>query len=117
MKKKQERLDKLEETNKKNNLEETKKLENKLKKEEEIIGSYRRKIFDEQFPLSNDKDNKNNNILQKSFKVEDMYEILQKKKQRELDTLKAKKEEDINKECTFQPNSKIKKPINKKIYK
>ena len=114
VKKKQERLDKLEETNKKNNLEETKKLENKLKKEEEIIGSYRRKIFDEQFPLSNDKDNKNNNILQKSFKVEDMYEILQKKKQRELDTLKAKKEEDINKECTFQPNAKIKKPINKK---
>ena len=114
VKKKQERLDKLEETIKKNNLEETKKLENKLKKEEEIIGAYRKKIFDEEFPLSNDKDNKSNNILQKSFKVEDMYEILQKKKQRELDTLKAKKEEDINKECTFQPNSKIKKPINKK---
>ena len=42
-----------------------------------------------------------------------MYEILQKKKQKELDTLKAKQEEDLNKECTFQPNSKT-KPVNKK---
>ena len=43
-----------------------------------------------------------------------MYEILQKKKQRELDTLKAKKEEDINKECTFQPNAQTKKSYHKK---
>ena len=42
-----------------------------------------------------------------------MYEILQKKKQRELDNLKAKQEEDIFQECTFQPNSKT-KPVNKK---
>ena len=42
-----------------------------------------------------------------------MFEILEKKKKRELDTLKAKKEEDINKECTFHPNYKN-KPINKK---
>ena len=42
-----------------------------------------------------------------------MYEILQKKKQRELDSLKAKQEEDILQECTFQPNLKT-KPVNKK---
>ena len=55
------------------------------------------------------------NLLdKKSFKVEDMYAILEKRKQRELDTLKAKKEEDINKECTFHPNTKNKKPLNKK---
>ena len=42
-----------------------------------------------------------------------MYEILQKKKQRELDNLKAKQEEDFLQICTFQPNSKT-KPVDKK---
>ena len=116
-KKKQERQEKLEETNKKNNLEESKKLENKLKKEEEIINSFRNKILQKELftegkdPIS-EKDKYNVNTT-KSFKVEDMYEILQKKKQRELDNLKAKQEEDILQECTFQPNSKT-KPVNKK---
>ena len=43
-KKKQERLDKIEETNKKNNLEESKKLEKNFKKEEEIKKSFRNKV-------------------------------------------------------------------------
>ena len=120
VKKKQERLDKQEGINKKNNLEETKKLENKIKKEEEIIGSFRRKLFNDELPAQNDKEKEkefNATTSKKSFRVEDMYEIFQKKKQRELDTLKAKKEEDINKVCTFQPNYNDKnknKPINKK---
>ena len=108
VKKKQERLDKLEETNKKNNLENLKKLENKLKREEEIISSFRRKIFNEEsIPMPKEPEKKYNvDTFKKSFKVEDMYAILEKRKQRELDTLKAKKEEDINKECTFHPNTK-----------
>ena len=116
VKKKQERLDKLEETNKKNNLENLKKLENKNKREEEIISSFRRKIFNEELqPLPTDPEQKyNTKTLKKSFKVKDMYEILEKRKQRELDALKAKKEEDINKQCTFHPNTKNKKPLNKK---
>ena len=116
LKKKQERLDKLEETNKKNNLENLKKLENKLKREEEIITSFRRKIFNEEsIPIPTESEDKYNvNTFKRSFKVKDMYEILEKRKQRELDTLKAKQEEDINKECTFHPNTKNKKPLNKK---
>ena len=116
VKKKQERLDKLEETNKKNNLENLKKLENKNKREEEIISSFRRKIFNEELqPLPSDPEQKyNTKTLKQSFKVKDMYEILEKRKQRELDALKAKKEEDINKQCTFHPNTKNKKPLNKK---
>ena len=114
VKKKQERLDKNELTNKRNNVEELKKLENKLKTNEEFIGAFRRKLLNEEFPSQNDKEkDSNNNTLKKSFRVEDMFEILEKKKKRELDTLKAKKEEDINKECTFHPNYKN-KPINKK---
>ena len=114
VKKKQERLDKNELTNKRNNAEELKKLENKLKTNEEFIGAFRRKLLNEEFPSQNDKEkDSNNNTLKKSFRVEDMFEILEKKKKRELDTLKAKKEEDINKECTFHPNYKN-KPINKK---
>ena len=109
-KKKQERLDKLEDATKKINLEETKKLENKSKKEE-IIDSFRKKLFSHEPRNSN---TGNNSPLKKTFRVEDMYEILQKKKQRELDTLKAKKEEDINKECTFQPNAQTKKSFHKK---
>ena len=118
VKKKQERLDKQEEINKKNNLEESKKLENKIKKEEEIIGSFRRKLFNDELPVQNDKEKEfNATTLKKTFKVEDMYEIFQKKKKRELDTLKAKKEEDMNKICTFQPNFNDRsknKPKNKK---
>ena len=109
-KKKQERLDKLEDATKKINLEETKKLENKSKKEE-IIDSFHKKLFSQEPRNSN---TGNNSPLKKTFRVEDMYEILQKKKQRELDTLKAKKEEDINKECTFQPNAQTKKSYHKK---
>ena len=107
------------EESKKNNSEETKKLEKKLKKEGEIIDSFRKKLLKDEFFPQDDKNNKkgksdiNPNNLIKSFKVEDMYEILQKKKQRELDTLKAKQEEDILQKCTFQPNSKT-KPVNKK---
>ena len=118
VKKKQERLDKQEEVNKKNNLEDNKKLENKIKKEEEIIGAFRRKLFNDELPSQKDKEKELNTITVKSsFKVEDMYEIFQKKKKRELDTLKAKKEEDINKVCTFQPNYNERnriKPMNKK---
>ena len=114
VKKKQERLDKLEETSKKNDLEENKKLERK-KKDEEFIDSFRRKIFNDELPPQNDKEKDNNNInLKKTFKLEDMYDIFQKKKKREIDTLKAKKEEDLNKQCTFQPNKNKNKQINKK---
>ena len=110
--KKRERLDRAEEAKNKNNLEEAKKL--KIKKEEEILNAYRKKLI-----LANDEDNEKeknkeyNENTTKSFKVEDMYEILQKKKQRELDNLKAKQEEIILQECTFQPNSKT-KPVDKK---
>ena len=115
-KKKQERLDKIEEINKKNNLEESTKFEKNFKKEEEIIKSFRNKVlkkelFQDNEASMNEKDLNINTI--KSFKVEDMYEILQKKKQRELDNLKAKQEEDFLQECTFQPNLKT-KPVNKK---
>ena len=116
-KKKQERHDKIEENNKKNSADLIKKAENKQKKEEEIIDNFRKKLFNDELISQSEKDANNNTMtnktLTKSFRVEDMYEILQKKKQKELDTLKAKKEEDLNKQCTFQPNSKT-KPVNKK---
>ena len=112
-KKKQERKDKLEE-NKRNILEDNK---NK-RKEDKIVDSFLKKVLENELSQDNNDINnekskytKNNNT--KSFKVEDMYEILQKKKQRELDSLKAKQEEDIQQKCTFQPNSKT-KPVNKK---
>ena len=119
LKKKQERQDKLDEIKK---LEETKKIENKKKKEEEIIDSYRRKVLlleEENVDNAQDKDKDrekdkiNTTNIAKSYKVEDMYEILQKKKERELQNLKEKQEEDIRKQCTFQPNSST-KPVNKK---
>ena len=108
-KKKQERLDKLEEINKKTNLEDTKK----LKKDEEILNSFRKKVLSKELFQENNDTSEKDNVTTKSYKVEDMYEILQKKKKRELDNLKAKQEEDILQECTFQPNSKT-KPVNKK---
>ncbi len=119
LKKKQERQDKHDEIKK---LEETKKYENKQKKEEEIIDSYRRKVLllgednadnAQDRDKDKDRDKINNNNITKSYKVEDMYEILQKKKERELQNLKEKQEEDIRKQCTFQPNSST-KPVNKK---
>ena len=123
LKKKQERQDKLDEIKK---LEETKKIENKQKKEEEIIDSYRRKVLlleeenddnaqdkEKDKDKEKEKDKNNNTNVAKSYKVEDMYEILQKKKERELQNLKEKQEEDIRKQCTFQPNSST-KPVNKK---
>ena len=88
-----------------------------LKKEEEIINSFRKKVLKKELFQENNNINEKNKEYNvntaKSFKVEDMYEILQKKKQRELDSLKAKQEEDILQECTFQPNSKT-KPVDKK---
>ena len=124
LKKKQDRLDKMEEENKKNNLEESKKLEYKLKKEEEIINSFRNKILKKELIQDdNDNDNDNSDNVQekdkynsnkaKSYKVEDMYVILQKKKQKEIENLKAKQEEDFLQQCTFQPNAQT-KPVNKK---
>ena len=123
LKKKQERQGKLDEIKK---LEETKKIENKQKKEEEIIDSYRRKVLlleeenddnaqdkEKDKDKEKEKDKNNNTNVAKSYKVEDMYEILQKKKERELQNLKEKQEEDIRKQCTFQPNSST-KPVNKK---
>ena len=82
-KKKQERKDKLEE-NKRNILEDNK---NK-RKEDKIVDSFLKKVLENELSQDNNDINnekskytKNNNT--KSFKVEDMYEILQKKKQRE----------------------------------
>ena len=118
-KKKQERLDKMEETSKKNDIEEAKKLENKLKKEQEFLISFRKKLYPNN-DETNEKGKEYNVNTTKSFKVEDMYEIFQKKKQRELDNLKAKQEEDILHECTFQPNPEKqvdKKEISKTIEK
>ena len=120
-KKKQERLDKLEEINKRNSHslnEDSKKLENKLKKEEEILNSYRKRfmkkdLFSENIGNNSTKEKKYNLRSERPFKVEDMFEILQKKKKRKLEVLKAKYDEDILQECTFQPNLKT-KPVNKK---
>ena len=47
----------------------------------------------------------------KSNKLEDVYQIIQQKKENDLKTLKAKKEAEELALCTFQPN--INKPINK----
>lgn len=112
--KKQKRQEKIEEAIKKNNLEEATKLANKLKRDEDIIDSFRRKLLEtnsNEVPNEN-KNNLNSNNLNKSYKVEDMYEIFQKKKKRELDNLKARQEAGFLAECTFQPNLKT-KPVNK----
>ena len=117
-KRRQERRDKLDEIHKKNNIEVLKKLERNIKKEEKIIDSYRKKVLKTGFQDNNvinkekDKDKSNKLNKTKSFKAQDMYELLQKKKQRELDALKAKQEEDILQKCAFQLNSKM-KPVNK----
>ena len=114
LKKKQERQEKIEEAIKKNNLEEATKLANKLKRDEDIIDSFRRKLIETNFSevSCDNKNNINNNNLNKSYKLEDMYEIFQKKKKRELENLKARQEAGFLAECTFQPNSKT-KPVNK----
>ena len=112
IKKKQERQEKIEEAIKKNNLEEATKLANKLKRDEDIIDSFRRKLLETNFNEIDNKNNLNSNNLNKSYKLEDMYEIFQKKKKRELDNLKARQEAGFLAECTFQPNSKT-KPVNK----
>lgn len=100
VKKKARRQDKLDEIKK---LEETKKIENKQKKEEEIIDSYRRKVLlleeenddnaqdkEKDKDKEKEKDKNNNTNVAKSYKVEDMYEILQKKKRKRITKLKRK---------------------------
>ena len=54
---------------------------------------------------------KTKNNYGKSNKLEDVYQIIQQKKENDLKTLKAKKEAEELALCTFQPN--INKPLNK----
>ena len=107
LKKKQERQEK-------NNIEESKnkKLENK-KKEKGIYDSYIKNILKNELLQENDVIKLTKIKPKKSLRIEDTYEIFQKKKKRELEELKAKQEKDISEQCTFQPNSKT-KPVNKK---
>lgn len=45
----------------------------------------------------------------KTLKIEEVYDLLKKKKEKELISLRTQKENEDMKECTFQPNAHIKK--------
>lgn len=106
-------LKKRQERQEKNNIKESKsKKRNNKKKEEEIYDLYIKNNL--KIELQENEDIKLSKIKpKKSFRIEDTYEIFQKKKILELQELKAKQEKDISEQCTFQPNSKT-KPVNKK---
>ena len=105
-KKKQERREKLE----------------KAQKEEEIKRISKNKKIIKYNSKENKKENskskeKNKNNYGKSNKLEDVYKIIQHKKQNDLKTLKAKKEAEELALCTFQPNINKPKNENKNINK
>ena len=106
-------LKKRQERQEKNKIKESKsKKRNNKKKEEEIYDLYIKNNL--KIELQENEDIKLSEIKpKKSFRIEDTYEIFQKKKILELQELKAKQEKDISEQCTFQPNSKT-KPVNKK---
>ena len=106
-------LKKRQERQEKNKIKESKsKKRNNKKKEEEIYDLYIKNNL--KIELQENEDIKLSKIKpKKSFRIEDTYEIFQKKKILELQELKAKQEKDISEQCTFQPNSKT-KPVNKK---
>lgn len=45
-----------------------------------------------------------NNSIRRKLKLEEVYEILRKKKESEIAKLKLQQEEEEMKHCTFQPN-------------
>ena len=92
-KKKQERKEKLEEAQKKEEMKKTNIVKKEIRKE------YNN---NENKKDSNLEENKNN--IGKSSKLEDVYKIIQQKKENDLKTLKAKKEAEELALCTFHPN-------------
>ena len=95
----------------------------KSKKNQERIESSRKRMFEQ---ASQDIDENeqaqslspNSRELQEKatknqLKLEDVYQILQKRKEKERANLRAQKEQDEFKECTFQPNAAT-KPVNPK---
>ena len=99
-KKKQERTEKLK--------------ENEIREENKRFSRSKNNKKDTENIKETSKDKIKNNFG-KSNKLEEVYKIIQQKKENDLKKLKAKKEAEELALCTFQPN--IDKPINKKQIK
>ena len=107
-KKKQERREKFEEMQKNEEMRRINKDKKIIRKDYKDYNSYENKNENK---IDNDNINENNikNIC-KTNKLEDVYRIIQQKKEKDLQTLKAKKEAEELALCTFQP--RINKPNN-----
>ena len=110
-KKKQERREKFEEIQKNEEMKRINKDKKIIRKDYNNYNSYENKIENN---INNDKDNNIKNNIGKSNKLEDVYKIIQQKKENHLRTLKAKKEAEELALCTFHPNINKPKDINKK---
>lgn len=85
------------------------------KEEEKIESSRRRLLMAAEGPANNNDTGMQNTTIPKGtgkLKLEDIYQVIQKKKQQELLAARDKKVEPGIEECTFQPNAKT-KPVNK----
>ena len=112
-KKKQERREKFEEMQKNEEMKRINKDKKIIRKDYKDYNSYENKNENR---IDNDNINENNikNIC-KTNKLEDVYRIIQQKKEKDLQTLKAKKEAEELALCTFQPRINNSNKVNKKI--
>ena len=122
-KKKKERREKLEESQKKEEVTKTNRV--KMQMKNDIMENNESQNNNS---ITNSSNLKRNNIPRNN-KIEDVYRIIQQKKENDLKTLKAKKEAEELALCTFQPkinnstltnttkNKKLKNEIKKNIEK
>ena len=122
-KKKKERREKLEESQKKEEVSKTNRVKAQMKNDISESNDIQNNNS-----ISNSSNLKRNNIPRNN-KIEDVYRIIQQKKENDLKTLKAKKEAEELALCTFQPkinnstlssntkNKKLKNEIKKNIEK
>ena len=104
-KKKQERREKLEESLKRDENKKSNRLKKNIKKEYNSSNENKNEIIEEKYSKNSHENSKHNS---KSNKLEDVYQIIQQKKENDLRNLKAKKEAEELALCTFSP--KINKP-------
>ena len=122
-KKKKERREKLEESQKKEEVAKTNRVKMQMKNDISETNDSQNNNS-----ITNSSNLKRNNIPRNN-KIEDVYRIIQQKKENDLKTLKAKKEAEELALCTFQPkinnstltnttkNKKLKNEIKKNIEK
>ena len=115
-KKKQERREKFEEFQKNEEMKRINKDKKIVRKDYKDYNSYENNIENR---IDNNNINDNIKNICKTNKLEDVYRIIQQKKEKDLKTLKAKKEAEELALCTFQPkinksNNNNKNNLNRK---